>query len=355
MFSSLLAPLAKTLRSHFGLSKSRLETFAVLIVGLVNCRTVNLSHIASQFPGPAQHASNYRRLQRFFQYVRLDCDLVAQIVVRMLKLDKCRCLVLDRTNWKLGNRNINILMLAVVTHRFRVPLMWTMLDKQGTSNIDERIGLIERYLALFGASSIQILLADREFIGAQWMRFLNKNNVPFAIRIKEDMLVSLEDAGLRQFRTLLRKRRSGVWQGWLTGMEMMPQNRLCFAARRIRQGELIIVATNTGCARQALNTYRRRWGIECLFSDTKRRGFNLEDTHITDPEKLTTLIAIIAMAVTWSCRCASQTMGRKAIGRKAHGRRHKSWFRTGFDTLRNWIIHKPETAKMVWIKSWQNT
>ena len=108
MFASLLAPLVKTLRPHFDLSKSRLETLVVLIVGLVNGRTVNLSHIASQFPGAAVHASNYRRLQRFFQYVRLDQDMVARIVVRMLNLQRPKCLALDRTNWKVGSKDVNM-------------------------------------------------------------------------------------------------------------------------------------------------------------------------------------------------------------------------------------------------------
>ena len=58
MLKCLLAPLLETLRPHFDLSKTRLETLAVLLVGLANCRTVNLSHLASQFPGGAQHGSN---------------------------------------------------------------------------------------------------------------------------------------------------------------------------------------------------------------------------------------------------------------------------------------------------------
>jgi hypothetical protein len=62
MFVFLLTPLIETLRPHFALSKKRIETLAVLLVGLANGRTVNLSHLASQFPGYALHSSNYRRL-----------------------------------------------------------------------------------------------------------------------------------------------------------------------------------------------------------------------------------------------------------------------------------------------------
>ncbi len=31
------------------------------------------------------------------------------------------------------------------------------------------------YLALFGADSVKMLLADREFIGLGWMHFLKQN------------------------------------------------------------------------------------------------------------------------------------------------------------------------------------
>ena len=44
MLECLLAPLLEASRPHFDLSKTRLETLAVLLVGLANGRTVNLSH-----------------------------------------------------------------------------------------------------------------------------------------------------------------------------------------------------------------------------------------------------------------------------------------------------------------------
>lgn len=348
MIACLLVPLLETLRPHFNLSKTRLETLAVLLVGLANGRTVNLSHLASQFPGEAQHNSNYRRLQRFFQFVRLDSDIAAQLVVRMLNLERPKLLALDRTNWKLGSRDVNVLVLAIVTRRFRVPLMWVFLGHAGNSATAQRIALMKRYLRLFGADSIEALLADREFIGAGWMKFLIENNIPFAIRLKEDMLIRLEDGSLRQFRSLLRKRKRGTWEGWLNGMEATPANRLRFAAKRIKGGELLIVATSFDDAGRGINLYRKRWGIECMFADAKTRGLNIEDTHITVSDKLATLLVVVTLAVTWAYRCATRVMGRKAISRKQHGRREKSWFRTGLDALRKWILHLPDQAFNAW-------
>ena len=80
MLGYLLAPLRDTLRPHFNLSKTRLATMAIILFGLANGRTVNLSHLASQFPGKALHASNYRRLQHFFKQVQFDEAVVARFI-----------------------------------------------------------------------------------------------------------------------------------------------------------------------------------------------------------------------------------------------------------------------------------
>ena len=164
------------------------------------------------------------------------------------------------------------------------------------------------------------------------------------------MVIHLADGTRRQFRTLLRKPKRGNWEGWLNGMEARPEDRLRVAGKRI-DGELLIVATNMEKAEKGLDLYRKRWGIECMFGDAKTRGFNIEDTHITDPKKLASLLVIVALAVTWAYRCATCVMGRGNIRKKRHGRREKSWFRTGLDALRKWIIHQPEKAIDAWAKT----
>ena len=114
MLGYLLAPLRDTLRPHFNLSKTRLATMAIILFGLANGRTVSLSHLASQFPGKALHASNYRRLQHFFKQVQFDEAVVARFIVSLLNIKGPVILAVDRTNWKLGKVDINILVLAIV-------------------------------------------------------------------------------------------------------------------------------------------------------------------------------------------------------------------------------------------------
>jgi hypothetical protein len=342
-----ITALQKTLRPHVDLSKSRLETLCLIVVGMISARTVNLSHLASERPGTARIASTYRRLQRFFQHVRLGRDWSAPLVIRLLGLEGSWRLALDRTQWKIGSRDVNILMLAVLTPRFRVPLMWTVLDGAGCSHSDARIALMRRYLAVFGASTVELLLADREFVGVRWLKFLNDNNIPFAVRLKEKLIVETEDGRVLTLGSLLRKcRRTALFRADLSRDPEHPFV-LNFAAKRIKGDELLIVASNTP-ARDALAAYKKRWAIECLFGDTKTRGLNLEDTRLVDPRKLDLMLALVALAVAWAGRTASVLIGRGTLKRKRHGYYAKSWFRTGFDQIRRLLRTDPAAAVIPW-------
>ena len=139
MFDHLLAPLRDTLSPHFNLRKTRLEAMAAIMFGLVNCRTVNLTHLAAHLPGKALYKSKYRRLQHFFKKVHFDQPTVAGFIMRLLNQKGAKHLALDRTNWKLGKAHINILVLALVTRKFRIPIMWSHMGHGGNSSTEQRI------------------------------------------------------------------------------------------------------------------------------------------------------------------------------------------------------------------------
>ncbi len=356
MSSKLSATLISTLSPQVDLSKSRLETLARLIILLVNVRSVNLTHIAAQFSSTAKVSSSYRRLQRFFQSVRLDEDWLARVAIKHLKINPPWILCLDRTNWKIGKSNVNILMLAVVTKRIRLPLMWTMLDKQGSSNGPDRIALMQRYRGIFGPGSIRYFLADREFIGPEWLDFLIQNNVLFSIRIKAKMYVTFDNGRTYLLKDLLKKSCMRAFLskhvGRFSSMPAGAGTPLRFACKKLKDGELLIIVTNSQKPLEALRIYKKRWFIECMFGDSKTRGLNMEDTAMTNLGKLSLLIAIITLAMIWVYACAKSAKSCQSINKAKHGYLRKSWFRTGFDQLRNWIFLKPGKAADIWCSLW---
>ena len=72
-------------------------------------------------------------------------------------------------------------------------------------------------------------------------------------------------------------------------------------AKRTVKG-LLIVASHGLEEEQAepINLYRRRWKIECAFACLKRKGFELEDTHLIHAERLETLMALVAITYAWA-------------------------------------------------------
>ena len=78
---------------------------------------------------------------------------------------------MDRTNWKIGETNINILVIGIVYESLTFPVLFTMIPKFGNSNCNERIAIMEKYDKLFGFESIDYLVADREFIGEKWLGY----------------------------------------------------------------------------------------------------------------------------------------------------------------------------------------
>lgn len=79
------------------------------------------------------------------------------------------------------------------------PLLFTMLPKKGTSNTQERIDLVQRYINLFGRETIDCLLADREFVGEIWINWLNGNGIT-----KKSAGFNIEDAHLSDIERIVK-------------------------------------------------------------------------------------------------------------------------------------------------------
>lgn len=170
--------LETVLKKHLKFNAARMNFLANFIIALLKVRTVNLTEIAVTFCGKAKKDSHYKRLQRFFRSFPLDLTKIAKFIAEFLPVrGDAWTLTMDRTNWKFGKLNINILTLGIAYKGTAFPVIWMVLPKQGNSNTNERIQLIERFIRIFGVEKIRCLTADREFIGRDWFSYLKKTHI----------------------------------------------------------------------------------------------------------------------------------------------------------------------------------
>ena len=247
-------------------------------------------------------------------------------------------LTMDRTNWKFGKLNINILVLGIAYKGSAFPLIWILLPKAGNSNTQERIQLLEIFIKIFSIVKIECLLADREFIGEDWFAYLLDQSRPisFRIRIRENMNVSNSRGRLVPVKHLFRHLRIGQSE-ILKGKRIVCGHRLFVIGLRLK-GEFCIIVTDKN-PETALADYLKRWEIETLFGCFKTRGFCFEDTHLNDLERIKKLIALLAITFCWAHITSEWLHELKPIKIKKHGRNAISLFRYGFDHLRNILLN----------------
>ena len=330
--------IESVLKKHLMMNAARIKFLACFIVALLKVSSVNLTKVALAFPGKAEKASKYKKIQRFFHHFALDLNMVAKLIAALI-LDQLDTwlLAIDRTNWKFGKTNINVLTLGVAYNGSAIPLIWIPLSKRGNSNTAERISLLSLFLSIFSVDKIKCLTADREFIGEDWFSFLIKKGISFRIRIRQNMLVSNSRGILVPAHTLFRMLKVGEYM-ILEGRRSVSGLELFVIGVRLPDGEYLILVCDKE-PETALDDYKQRWEIETFFGCLKTRGFDFESTHMTEPKRIQKLVALLAITYCWCIYTGEWLNSRKQIKVKKHGRKENSIFRYGLDELREILLN----------------
>lgn len=140
--------LISVLQGHFKgeINLARVKLICLFITDLCKIKTINYDRLASGFDTGVDKSSSYRRIQRFMREFDFSMKIVSSLIYILLPIKNNLVLVLDRTNWKFGRKNINILMLGISYENVAFPLMFKMLDKRGNSDTQERIDLVKQYI-----------------------------------------------------------------------------------------------------------------------------------------------------------------------------------------------------------------
>jgi hypothetical protein len=197
------------------------------------------------------------------------------------------------------------------------------------------------------------MVADREFISVEWLRELKRREIPFNIRLRFDRQVGLS---AEEKRLALPVRRHAQTQARVGDQQVLHKPRYLFGSsegatlptrvvvRRIAPAssgkdpgnQFLILATSGIDPEEATEMYWRRWEIETMFAALKSRGFDLEATHLTDPDRVENLIGLLGLVFAWV-----RLVGEKRASRhgsppeKSHGRPARSLFRYGLDRLQS--------------------
>jgi Transposase DDE domain. len=84
-------------------------------------------------------------------------------------------------------------MLSIIWEKRSIPLYWRLLDKKGSSNINEQQALIAPVLELLSDYEI-IILGDREFGSVKLASWLCQKKMKFILRVKQGQYIQEENS-----------------------------------------------------------------------------------------------------------------------------------------------------------------
>jgi DDE family transposase len=73
------------------------------------------------------------------------------------------------------------------------------------------------------------------------------------------------------------------------------------------------LVTNMASAEEACRLYTKRFRIETFFSDQKSRGFHLQKSHLSDPQRLSRLLIAACLAYIWIVYLGSVCMKERWV------------------------------------------
>ncbi|GAC1493157.1 MAG: hypothetical protein NVS2B14_06180 [Chamaesiphon sp.] len=338
-------------------SRSEILLLNLLINVLQNIKKVSLEKLATVLPIPILFESRRKKIQRF---ISLPCWSIEKVwfpiikswLARDFKQNQLIYLVIDRTSWAC----VNLLMISIIYEQRSIPIYWELLPKLGSSNFTEQTKSISQVLPLFTEYKT-CLLGDREFCSVKLANWLRQSGLYFCLRLKKSEFIQIENGVWIELKELgLKPGISLFIQGVnVTKSHQMQGFNLACKWKRMLNGlsakEGWFILTNLSRHSQAINAYKKRFGIEEMFRDFKSGGYNLEETKVSG-ERLIGLILILAFAYslgTFQGQSIKKKGVQKYVARvKEYGRnqrRHSSFYIGLYG--KNWVDSMADSWSIV--------
>lgn len=318
-----------------------LLSLCVIQLGNVNLNKLK-GHVGRILGIEIKSCSGYKRLIRIFDnhaFSRLWLDLLLY-VFRLLRL-KSDHLLLDGTSWEHHGVKRHYMTLGILYKNVSIPVYWVDLQKLGVSSQKERKRMFRRVFKIFNFTG-KTLIADREYIGKEWFKYLQDNGLDFIIRIRKKNYQKEIDASRGKTWEQMEQK---VMQSKLPSKTLRKRVRIEgreYSFTMVRNPDskskdrvIYLLSTLDSSATFIAGQYLLRWKIECCFRHMKSNGFQLEQINLRGKARPKLLMAIVVFAYVLSIHEGLREYDKIRIIQKADGTTVKaeSVFRNGWDNI----------------------
>jgi hypothetical protein len=284
-----------------GRMSQHLTVLAAFISGIVGSKSSQLPNVASKIADRAKPESRVKRLSRWLGNEEIKEEIYflpyAEILLQCLSLETL-VLVMDGSG--IG-RGCCALMIHVIYQGRALPLAWVVRQcPKGHAPECLHIELVEVVMELIPEETKVVFLGDGEFDGTDLQDTMNEAGWLYACRTAKSTVATWE--GMKFNLDLLG---SSIRPGMLIELKEVQFTRNAYGPVMVlccwAKGEVepLYLVSNLSLAEEAIKYYKKRFRIETFFSDQKSRGFNIQKSHIEDPQRLSRLLIASCLAYIW--------------------------------------------------------
>lgn len=278
-----------------------LAILAAFISGIVGSKSSQLPSIATKVPDRAKPDSRVKRLSRWLDNAAILEEVYflpyAEMLLRHLALETL-VLVMDGSS---VGRGCCALMIHVIYKGRALPLAWRVRQcPKGHFPEDFHIALVELVSTLIPAGTSVVFLGDGEFDGIRLQKTLHDLGWRYACRTSKSNTVTWKDEtfSMDELGACIKPGRLIELKAVAVTREAYgPVLLLCCWAKGY--AEPLYLVSNMAVAEEAIDYYQKRFRIETFFSDQKSRGFHIQKSHLTDPQRLSRLLIASCLAYIW--------------------------------------------------------
>jgi len=313
---------------------TRIRNMALLILGLHLSGTVHMALIVRKWPVVGKDPSLVNRLRRFLDnrrvvvrewYQPIALHLVEHFAGRQIRL------VIDCT--KVGF-NYRLMTISLAYKKRTLPLVWSVhRGRKGHTTVQEQLALFKYVRQLLPKRAEIWVVGDSGFQSVHLLAWLYRQGWHFVIRQQGRNKVSWAKQPWLKISHLALKPGQTRYIGWvrLTQKHDVGWFWLILHWEKGEDQPWYLVSDCAG-QRNLIRIYKTRMWVEEMYGDLKGHGFDLEATHLHDPQRISRLVLAVCITFVWFI-----TLGNWAVKRGLRhlvdhkSRRDKSYFRIGWD------------------------
>jgi hypothetical protein len=282
--------------------KTQREAVGTLVATMLQVRSPNTVDLSSGLPRATERLD--MRLQ-WVSRVLSNAHIIPHEVMspfarealeKVSKQDTVLVVSMDQSHIAAG---FEMLMLSLRHKRRAIPLLWCVKEIGGGIGMSAQKELLDQLVSLLPKGVKMVLMGDRFYGTPALIDYCRAQGWDWRLRLKDNftLWVDGEETNLKALavgQQRFLKNVSITRKATRTNIGIIHEKG---------HPEPWIIAMSTTPDYYKTMDYGMRWGIECMFSDLKSRGFSLEQTQLQYADRIERLVLIMALALYWATSC----------------------------------------------------